>query len=68
MENSKFEVDDNTSTGDTCKETGTYICNMHPYVEEYVIEGSTFPKCGQKGMPHKTKWHLIQNEPTHKKF
>lgn len=57
--NAKLEMDDNNETGTNCSESGTYCCKMHPYIEKYVAEGDSFPKCDQKGLPHNTVWWKI---------
>lgn len=54
-----FEWDENWKTGTECPETGWYICDMHPYVEKWVVEGKVFPKCDQKGLPHSTTWNKL---------
>jgi hypothetical protein len=59
MKNVTFERNDENTTGETCEESGTYLCNMHPYIEKYVNKGDRFPKCDQKGLPHNTTWGRI---------
>lgn len=42
-------------TGDFCKKTSWYICKDHPYVEKWVVEGDTFPKCSKVNCGN-TEW------------
>ncbi|RZJ48676.1 MAG: hypothetical protein EOO44_20310 [Flavobacterium sp.] len=60
--NAKFERDEENESGNICQESGDYFCDMHPYVERFVVKGDRFPKCDQKGMPHDTTWCRITNE------
>jgi hypothetical protein len=62
MKNVTFERNEESSTGETCQESGTYLCDMHPYIEKYLNKGDSFPKCDQKGIPHNTTWNKIINE------
>jgi len=65
MDNQKFsqrdplEINDNWKTGAICPETGQYICEMHPYIEKWVVKDDVFPKCDQKNLPHNTTWSKL---------
>jgi hypothetical protein len=54
-----LETNENWKTGTECPETSYYCCEIHPGTEAWVLEGDDFPKCDQKGMPHRTTWHKL---------
>ncbi|NQU32102.1 MAG: hypothetical protein HQ521_02610 [Bacteroidetes bacterium] len=45
-------------TGTTCSQSGTYMCKLHPAIDEVVIKGNHFPRCRQ-GAGHDTNWILM---------
>lgn len=46
----------NNVTGSICNESGSYYCTDHCYVEVYVHEGESFPKCERAGRKQNTTW------------
>lgn len=59
MKNATFEKNEDNVTGAICPETATYVCELHTYIQKYIVKGNQFPKCDQKGLPHNTKWYKL---------
>ncbi len=57
--------DDKCQTGDECPKSGRWICKDHPYIEEVISKGQTFPNCRKGAGRHKggghraTWWYLV---------
>ncbi|MDO5968938.1 hypothetical protein Q4Q35_03885 [Flavivirga aquimarina] len=58
---SKYQLYKSNKTSTICNDSGSYYCNEHDYIQNYIHEGDTFPKCDRGGRKHNTVWFKFNN-------